>query len=361
MVVIVALILLGYLLFRDGGAWNLNSGNMATTTPNTPVVTPSPNPSAPVTNTVKVPTVETNGTAIPSNSAIVVTGSVTPNGAPTTYWYEYGTTNGLGSKTTVQSIGSGFLKINTPGYITGLSANKTYYYRLVAQNRLGTVSGGTFSVTTNNDPAPTGSIPTANTSAATNVNRTSANLNGQMNPKGATSNYWFEYGLDTNFGSVTAFEAGGSGTSATNASAGLSSLNPLTKYFYRLNAQNQFGTVNGATMSFTTTGPASPGTPTVDTTGARDIATSSVTMSGTITSNGAQTTYWFEYSEDSLLGNILGTVTQSQVLAGDKGATSVSISEKGLSSDTKYFYRLVGRNQYGTIEGDVMSFTTKKK
>lgn len=355
---VLVLLLIGYFLFRDGGMWATNSGNVATTTPTPSPVTPTP--SAPVTNTVKAPEVMTGQNGVPSNSSIVVTGTVVPNGAPTTYWYEYGLTSSLGSKTTVQSIGSGFNRINTPGYITGLGANKTYYYRLVAQNRLGTVSGTTYSVTTNNDPAPTGSIPSVNTNNATSITRTTADLNGQMNPKGANSNYWFEYGLDTNFGNVTSFEATGSGTSASPVSARITGLAGLTKYYYRLNAQNQFGTVNGATMSFTTLGPASPSAPTVDTTSAGSIATSSVSMSGDLTPNGAQTTYWFEYSEDSLLGSILGTVTESQVLAGDKNKTRVTVVENGLNRNTKYFYRLVARNQYGTVEGDILSFTTKK-
>jgi phosphodiesterase/alkaline phosphatase D-like protein len=44
----------------------------------------------------------------------------------------------------------------------------------------------------------------------------------------------------------------GSGTIAEAVSQSISGLKPLTKYYYRISAQNTNGTANGAVMSFTT-------------------------------------------------------------------------------------------------------------
>ncbi len=326
-------------------------------TPN-PVPVPTPNPiPVPVPPSPGAPTVNTNATAVPSSSTVVVTGNVTPSGALTTYWYEYGKTTALGTRTTAQSVGSGYTSIYAPTYITGLSGSTTYYFRLSAQNRFGTVNGATYSFTTNTNPPPQGSAPTTRTVAATSVTRTTVNLNGTVDPNRAEATYWFEYGETSDLGSVTALQSAGSGDAASNVSVSLSDLKPLTKYFFRLNAQNQFGTVNGSILNFTTSGPAAPGEPSADTRAASNITTTAATLNGSINPNGAETTYWFEYSEDSLLGSIVSTSTPSSKVNGSV-ATSVSTNVTGLTRNTKYFYRVVAQNQYGTMRGDIMSFRT---
>ena len=364
--IILLLLIGGYFVFRQNGLYQ--SGQTATTTGTgiitptptpTPNPTPTPTPSSTSAQNAGIPIVQTNQTAIPSNSTAILMGNVVPNGAPTTYWYEYGTTNGLGTKGGAQSIGSGFSSIQSPGYIKGLSAHTTYYYRLSALNRYGTVNGVTYSFSTNSNPPPVINPPTASTNSATNVDRTTATLNGNLNAKGADTNYWFEYGVDTNFGTLTQFKTAGNGTDAVAVSESLTDLHPLTKYYYRINAQNQFGTVNGATSSFTTKGPASPGVPTVSTSAATNVGSTTVRFNGKLNPNGDATNYWFEYSVDSLLGSILGTATGSQTLDASSGTVSVTADANDLSKNTKYYVRLVGKNQYGTVRGSIVSFTTK--
>src|SRR3989338_10668459 len=125
--ILVVLVLLG------GGYFLLNmnpatDGTTATSTP--PTVgggtTVTPPPAQP---TAGAPSVVTDSGATPSNSTAAVTGKVTPNGAPTSYWYEYGETTALGARTAAQGIGSGWSAIPSPGYITGLRANTPYYFR----------------------------------------------------------------------------------------------------------------------------------------------------------------------------------------------------------------------------------------
>ncbi len=355
-----------YFLLRSNPDTTTTYENTPTTTDNgtTPpaVVDTTPQPSTPAL-TLSTPSVETNSNYSASSSTALVNGKVTPNGLSTSYWYEYGTTSSLGSKTSAQRIGSGWNAISAPAYISGLKSNTTYYYRLSASNSMGTTSGATNSLKTNTSPAPKAANPTALTGDASAITRTSATIGGQVNPNGWETNYWFEYGKDSNMNSVSSVKtisASSALMSANAVSEALSGLDPLTKYYFRLNAQNQFGTVNGAMHTFTTSGPASPSAPTVTTTSATSVQPKSADLNGRINPNGAETTYWFEYSQDSLLGNLIGSGTPTQTLTAGTNPTNVKANISGLNNDTKYYYHLVARNQYGTQNGSIMSFTTKK-
>jgi phosphodiesterase/alkaline phosphatase D-like protein len=312
----------------------------------------------PVQNTPVVPSATTNSGTDVSNSTAFVTGKVNPDGWPTTYWFEYGGTASLGAATQAQSIGSGFTALPATGYITGLNPNTTYYFRIAAKNAAGTVRGATFTFTTNNVPPTPGNAPTTHSTAATNVTRTTANLNGSVDPNGISSSYWFEYGESSTLGNSTALQSAGSGTASQGVSVSVSNLKPLTKYYFRINAQNQYGTVNGSILTFTTTGPAAPSAASATTKSATGIATSSATVNGSVNPNGVETTYWFEYSTDSLLGSLIGSGT-SEVSAG-AGTSNVNVSAHltNLSPNTRYYFRLVARNSFGTVRGDISSFKT---
>ncbi len=351
---LVAVVLLGggYLI---SSAYNPQPAAPVAETPadNSPPVTDTTNSAVPIVITDGVNTFTSNATAL-------VTGKVVPRGAPTSYWYDYGTTEALGTRTAQQAIGSGWVQIPAPAYITGLSANTSYFFRLSAQNALGTVTGATCRFTTNTTPPPQGAAPTVETNDASDVQRTSATVNGHVNPNGFATSYWFEYGENTNFGSATALQGAGSGTALLPASTQFSGLKPLTKYYFRINAQNQFGTITGVTRTFTTPGPAAPGAPSANALNASSVATSSATMNGRVNPNGDQTTYWFEYSQDSLLGNILGSTTHAQVVGTGTAPVNVAVSITGLQRNTRYYYRVVAQNSYGTVRSDVANFRTKQ-
>jgi hypothetical protein len=68
-------------------------------------------------------------------------GVVNPNGLATKYYFEYGTTKTYGSKTAEASAGSGTSNLEESKALTGLIANTTYYYRIVATNSSGTTDG----------------------------------------------------------------------------------------------------------------------------------------------------------------------------------------------------------------------------
>lgn len=356
--ILVALFVIigGYLLFKG-------SGDVATPTPDTSDLTPAtsnPTPTNPLV--LGSPKVETSASASTSVSTALVTGKVIPNGVSTTYWFEYGETTPMGSKTTSQLIGSGFYAISAPAYISGLKSNTNYYYRLSAHNNFGTTNGAVYVFKTNNDPAPKAAMPTAKTVNATDVSRTTAKINGQINPNGWATNYWFEYGKDVNLNSTTSIKSITDSSVLNNSSSfseGLSGLEPLTKYYFRLNAQNQFGTVTGTILNFTTSGPMNPGIPTATTSQPSNITNTEAKLNGRVNPNGADTTYWFEYSEDSLLGTIVGSGTPIQTINAGTNTVNVEVSVTGLNKNTKYFYRVIAKNQFGAVNGSIVSFKTR--
>jgi hypothetical protein len=110
--------------------------------------------------------------------------------------------------------------------------------------------------------------PTATTLPATKIKGTSAQLNGSAGPNvqgGDITQYFFQYGLTTAYGSQTTTGTIGSCPSGISppspycnvpktqlVSANISSLTPCTAYHFRVVAQNPDGSLNGADQSFAT-------------------------------------------------------------------------------------------------------------
>ena len=88
--------------------------------------------------------------------------------------------------------------------------------------------------------------------SVTGTTMTQAVLSGSMNPNGYPTNAHFEYGLTTNYGSVTPFLPMGSGSGFMPVTGTASSLVSGTLYHYRLAVVNTSGTLYGIDQSFTT-------------------------------------------------------------------------------------------------------------
>lgn len=85
--------------------------------------------------------VSTGGVRQVTPTGATLTGSVTPHASATTYHFEYGTSTAYGSSTPSADAGAGTRGVSVSAAIGGLAAGKTYHYRLVASNALGTTRG----------------------------------------------------------------------------------------------------------------------------------------------------------------------------------------------------------------------------
>ena len=94
--------------------------------------------------------------------------------------------------------------------------------------------------------------PGATTLGASKVTITTATLAGQVNPHGAPTVYYFQYGTTTAYGSRTPNVGVGSGTVSAKVAVPIAGLGPNTRYHYRFVAHNGLGTTAGADRVFTT-------------------------------------------------------------------------------------------------------------
>src|SRR5215208_7400461 len=102
--------------------------------------------------------------------------------------------------------------------------------------------------------------PTATTGAASGVTRSTATLNGTVDPRGSSVRWHFEYGTTTAYGLTSGGEDTGDGDGDVPVAAGLEGLSPGTTYHYRLIATNADGGAEGADRTFRTdAGPGLPG------------------------------------------------------------------------------------------------------
>ena len=87
------------------------------------------------------PVVTTGGAANVEPTTVVLNGTVTPKGAATTYYFQYGTSSLYGSVTPVASVAAGSGRVAVAVAVGGLAPATRYHYRLVAQNRVGVARG----------------------------------------------------------------------------------------------------------------------------------------------------------------------------------------------------------------------------
>jgi hypothetical protein len=188
----------------------------------------------------------TTGTATSvTGTGSTLNGTVNPKGVDTVYHFDYGPTTAYGNSTSEQDAGSGSSSTPASSPLDGLSNGTTYHFRIVATNSSGTAYGTDHTFTTL-------SPPSATTSAASSVTKTGATLNGVVNPKGQDTQYQFEYGLHTSYGSTTSLTDAGSGSSDVPVGGAISGLRTGTTYHYRIVATNGTGTTDGSDVTFTT-------------------------------------------------------------------------------------------------------------
>lgn len=268
------------------------------------------------------------------------------NTTGTTGWFEWGTTPSLGYTVNNAAVSS---PVTLNYFLSGLQQNTTYYTRCAIQNQYGINYGAVLSFTTTPNWNG-GGQPLAITYPASSVYANSAVLNGYVNPNNSGATRWFEYGTGvSNLNNSTARAS--HGASAYAVSEAVSNLIAGQTYYYRVAAQNSYGTVYGDIQSFTTGYGARP---TVVTKPATGVNHNHAVLNGNINAaNANDTIRWFEWGSSASLGNSTTRVNVGGV-SGDFGESIIS-----LLPSTTYYFRAVAENSSGRVYGDILNFRTE--
>lgn len=117
--------------------------------------------------TLGPPTVMTGPAPSITFKNVVVSGTVSPNGLATTYYFEYGDSSGYGLVTGSVGLSASSSKTRVTGTLASLSPSTLYHYRVVASNSLGLVSGSDKTFTT--PPPPSTNADLSNLSLSAGV------------------------------------------------------------------------------------------------------------------------------------------------------------------------------------------------
>jgi photosystem II stability/assembly factor-like uncharacterized protein len=181
-----------------------------------------------------------------TSSGADLSGLANPAGSNANAFFEYGTTKSYGSATPSTGVGDGSSDVPVAASVSSLAHATTYHYRLVVQTSNGIAASPDATFTTDFTQ------PTVTTSPADQLTDTGARLKGSVNPQGAETTYWFEYGPDTSYGTATSSVSAGAGKAGVAVSANITGLDPATTYHFRAVAQNAKGTAYGADREFAT-------------------------------------------------------------------------------------------------------------
>ncbi len=191
-------------------------------------------------------------------------------------------------------------------------------------------------------------VPDARTEKATELGKTAAVLTGVVNGDGKPAQYRFEYGPTEAYGSLTPVQSAGAGEEKVQTE--VSGLSPGTSYHFRLITENENGANTGADKEFETL----PSVEGLSTGPAQDIQPTEATLTGTLTPNGVDAHYLFEWGSSTGYGSS----TQSTDAGPGKGAVQAKATLTGLTPNTSYHYRITAENQYGGTIGEDKQLTT---
>lgn len=130
--------------------------------------------------------------------------------------------------------------------ISGLQPLKTYYWSV--QSVDSAFAGSAFSAEASFTTA--GLPPIAVTLPISDSSNTGAVIQGKVNPNGADTTAWFQWGLTTNYSQTTATSHLGTNVSLIPVSGALNGLLTGSMYHYRVVASNAAGMTYGADRTF---------------------------------------------------------------------------------------------------------------
>ena len=196
--------------------------------------------------------------SLDSNSAIL-DAYIKSNGSNTVAWFTYWSceTNDISDqKTEKWRVSVTDYQTDFQQKITGLMPDTCYYFRGEAENENGAASGNDRVFRTKaTSNGLSFSQPVVLTSPAMFIRENSAMLNGSVVPGNTETSVWFEWsenpemtvGLNRSIG-----QSAGSGDGEVYAAYSLSNLILNKTYYFRIVAQNSYGTSKGEVKHFTT-------------------------------------------------------------------------------------------------------------
>ena len=293
-------------------------------------------------STSSPPSAVTGGTSSATPTGLTFAGTVNPLGLASTWWFEYGTTAGYGSRSATHSAAVGTADAAVTAAVTGLKAGTLYYYRLVATSSAGTTNGA-------GQTATTVGPPDARTGPPRGVSGSAATLTGSIDSRGRATTWYFEYGTTAGYGTRTPTQSVDAKPGDRNAAITVSTLKPSTSYHYRLVATSDAGTTRGVDQAFTTGAPptATTGPPTLSDGGA-------VTFTGAVNPNGVTTSWWFEFGSTTSYGSR----TPTRSAGAGTVAAPVSESVTGLAAGSVFHYRIVVSSDAGNFGASDATVTT---
>lgn len=291
------------------------------------------------------------GPATPvGKSTATLTASYTGTGLDTHYYFEWGPTTEYGNKTTgPPGADDGIVSGPEPlsAAISGLTADSTYHYRVIASNSEGTSIG-------EDRTFETAHAVTGMSTSIDNLTGSSVTLEGDWTGDNTDTHYYFEWGATTVYGHKTAVPPGedaGASASPQHGEADVTELQPLSRYHFRLIATNTSGTTVTPDATFRT-----PQLAAVSYSPVLKITPTSAELVGSVNPrNTGPTTYHFEYGLDPTYGQ---NTPESGSVGSDESVHPATAVIEGLSPGTTYHYRLVATSPTGAARGPDQKFIT---
>ena len=297
------------------------------------------------------PTITIDAASQVTGISAIIGWTVNPNGLSTSVVLRWGTTTAYEQGSSYLLSAPVDLTLTQSNLLTGLTANTTYHYQLVATNSAGATLSPDMTFTT----AAEIPVPVVTINPATDVTAYSATITGSVNPKGIQTPVLIQWGTTVGYGASKWLGTVPAQNAPAPVNTTLTNLIPNTTYHCQFAASNVFnlGAVS-ADISFTTLeGPPPP--PTAVTGPATDITGTSATIYGDLNPNGLDTTFYFHWGTNTAFGN---TTPSSWVPAQNTPINGIARSLTGLSPGTTYHYELVAINDAGAFFGGDKSFTT---
>ena len=242
-----------------------------------------------------------------------------------------------------KQVGNGVGAFTTE--LADLKIATIYYVRAYATNSVGTSYGEEISFTTGS------AKPTVTTVSPSEVTSSSAVSGGNVTSDGgsavtARGVVWSKDHNPTVSLSTKTIDGTGTGSYVSS----ITGLEPGVTYYVRAYATNANGTSYGDEVSFTTTAVK----PTVTTSDATDVTTSSAKVGGNVTATGGA-----EVAERGIVWSISKNPTTSdnkKQVGNGVGAFTTELAD--LKIATIYYVRAYATNSVGTSYGEEISFTT---